>query len=193
MTSATIQQANHVIAATYKRFPIVLTRGCGCTLWDESDKAYTDFVAGIAVCNLGHAHPQVAEALCRQVAREAEAQRADHQREHRHPPAEGRGLEEIDRARSMALIHETLYRTGNFSKVDMEVYLSTLVSQLAGSYARNRKIRMIVDIPGIFLDLSRATTTGLIVSELITNSFKYAFPPSFDGPPPEVLKHLGLA
>ena len=66
MTSATIQQANHVIAATYKRFPIVLTRGCGCTLWDESDKAYTDFVAGIAVCNLGHAHPQVAEALCRQ-------------------------------------------------------------------------------------------------------------------------------
>ncbi len=34
-----------------------------------------------------------------------------------------------NRARSMALIHETLYRTGNFSKVDMEVYLSTLVSQ----------------------------------------------------------------
>ncbi len=66
MTSAAIQQANHVIAATYKRFPIVLTRGNGCTLWDESGKAYTDFVAGIAVCNLGHAHPQVAEALCRQ-------------------------------------------------------------------------------------------------------------------------------
>ncbi|MFO7709536.1 MAG: aspartate aminotransferase family protein [Desulfobacterales bacterium] len=66
MTSATIQCANDVMAATYKRFPIVLTRGSGCTLWDESGKAYTDFVAGIAVCNLGHAHPQVAEALCRQ-------------------------------------------------------------------------------------------------------------------------------
>jgi acetylornithine aminotransferase len=66
MTSATIERANEVIAATYKRFPIVLTRGSGCTLWDESGKAYTDFVAGIAVCNLGHAHPQVAEALCRQ-------------------------------------------------------------------------------------------------------------------------------
>lgn len=66
MTSATIERANEVIAATYKRFPVVLTRGSGCTLWDESGKAYTDFVAGIAVCNLGHAHPQVADALCRQ-------------------------------------------------------------------------------------------------------------------------------
>ena len=66
MTSATIERANEVIAATYKRFPVVLTRGSGCTLWDETGKAYTDFVAGIAVCNLGHAHPQVAEALCRQ-------------------------------------------------------------------------------------------------------------------------------
>lgn len=66
MTSATIERANDVIAATYKRFPVVLTRGSGCTLWDESGKPYTDFVAGIAVCNLGHAHPQVADALCRQ-------------------------------------------------------------------------------------------------------------------------------
>ncbi|MCU0561275.1 MAG: acetylornithine transaminase [Desulfobacterales bacterium] len=66
MTSATIERANDVIADTYKRFPVLLTRGSGCTLWDDSGRAYTDFVAGIAVCNLGHAHPQVAEALCRQ-------------------------------------------------------------------------------------------------------------------------------
>ncbi len=66
MSTASIHRADEVIAGTYKRFPIVLTQGSGCTLWDESGKAYTDFVAGIAVCNLGHAHPQVAEALCRQ-------------------------------------------------------------------------------------------------------------------------------
>src|SRR5512145_2713012 len=61
-----MDRANGVIFKTYKRFPLVLTRGSDCTVWDENGKAYTDFVAGIAVCNLGHAHPAVAEALCAQ-------------------------------------------------------------------------------------------------------------------------------
>ncbi|WP_422150378.1 PAS domain S-box protein, partial [Methanoregula sp.] len=46
-----------------------------------------------------------------------------------------------NRARSMALIHETLYRTGKFSKVDMEVYLTTLIDQIAGSYGESAKVR----------------------------------------------------
>ncbi len=60
------EQAERVLAKTYARFPIVITRGRGCTLWDEDGKAYTDFVAGIAVCNLGHAHPGIAEVICEQ-------------------------------------------------------------------------------------------------------------------------------
>lgn len=58
-----VRLAEKVLAATYKRFPIVLVKGDGCTLWDIEGRAYTDFVAGIAVCNLGHAHPAVARAL----------------------------------------------------------------------------------------------------------------------------------
>lgn len=63
MTSPAMERADAVIARTYKRFPILLTRGEGCTVFDEQGRRYTDFVAGIAVCNLGHAHPGVAEAL----------------------------------------------------------------------------------------------------------------------------------
>lgn len=66
MTTDIIDKADRVIAKTYKRFPIVITRGKGCTLWDNQGKSYTDFVAGIAVCNLGHSHPKVTEALLSQ-------------------------------------------------------------------------------------------------------------------------------
>lgn len=63
MKTDIIDRADKVIAKTYNRFPIVITRGKGCTVWDNEGRAYTDFVAGIAVCNLGHAHPVVSKAL----------------------------------------------------------------------------------------------------------------------------------
>ena len=85
-----------------------------------------------------------------------------------------------NRARSMALIHETLYRTKNYSRVNMDVYLSTLVGQIANSYESAKSIKTVVDAAGITLDLSRATPGGLIINELMTNSLKYAFPDSFD-------------
>jgi acetylornithine/N-succinyldiaminopimelate aminotransferase len=66
MTQEIMKKADQVIAKTYKRFPIVIKKGKGCTLWDTDGKKYTDFVAGIAVCNLGHAHSQVSKALCMQ-------------------------------------------------------------------------------------------------------------------------------
>src|SRR6056297_1782275 len=66
MDNEIIQKAESVIAKTYKRFPIVIDGGRGCTLWDTEGKEYTDFVAGIAVCNLGHAVPEIVRALSRQ-------------------------------------------------------------------------------------------------------------------------------
>jgi len=66
MTADIINRADRVIAKTYKRFPIVITRGKGCTLWDSEGRSYTDFVAGIAVCGLGHSHPKVTKALLKQ-------------------------------------------------------------------------------------------------------------------------------
>ena len=66
MKTDTMAQAEQVIAKTYKRFPVVFTKGSGCMLWDQNGRSYVDFVAGIAVCNLGHAHPSVAKAVSSQ-------------------------------------------------------------------------------------------------------------------------------
>ena len=66
MTAELMKRADQVMANTYQRFPVVLIKGNGTKLWDTEGRSYTDFVAGIAVCNLGHAHPRIFEALAQQ-------------------------------------------------------------------------------------------------------------------------------
>jgi acetylornithine aminotransferase len=56
------------VAKTYGRFPLVAARGKGCRLWDVDGKSYLDFLAGVAVNNLGHCHPKVVAALQQQAA-----------------------------------------------------------------------------------------------------------------------------
>ncbi|MDP1086589.1 aminotransferase class III-fold pyridoxal phosphate-dependent enzyme, partial [Klebsiella pneumoniae] len=51
---------------TYTRQPILLVRGSGARVWDASGREYIDFVAGIAVNNVGHCHPSVVEAIRQQ-------------------------------------------------------------------------------------------------------------------------------
>lgn len=57
------------VANTYARYPIALVRGEGCRVWDADGKAYLDFVAGIAVCALGHSHPRLVKAITAQAQR----------------------------------------------------------------------------------------------------------------------------
>jgi acetylornithine/N-succinyldiaminopimelate aminotransferase len=54
------------IMPTYGRLPVTFERGAGAWLWDTNNKRYLDALAGIAVCNLGHAHPAVHKAICKQ-------------------------------------------------------------------------------------------------------------------------------
>lgn len=51
---------------TYRRLPITFERGEGVWLWDQNNKRYLDALAGIAVCNLGHAHPEIHQVICQQ-------------------------------------------------------------------------------------------------------------------------------
>ncbi|MEH2229201.1 MAG: aspartate aminotransferase family protein [Nostoc sp.] len=58
---------NEAVMSTYARFPLALERGAGCRVWDTQGQEYLDFVAGIATCTLGHAHPAMVEAVTRQI------------------------------------------------------------------------------------------------------------------------------
>jgi acetylornithine/N-succinyldiaminopimelate aminotransferase len=58
---------NSQVMTTYGRFNLALIKGEGCTVWDTDGKAYLDFVAGIATCTLGHAHPAVIQAALAQI------------------------------------------------------------------------------------------------------------------------------
>jgi acetylornithine/N-succinyldiaminopimelate aminotransferase len=55
------------VMSTYARFPLALERGEGCRIWDANEREYLDFVAGIATCTLGHAHPVLVEAVTQQI------------------------------------------------------------------------------------------------------------------------------
>ena len=61
--SEIIKLTKKYLAQTYGRFPIVLTKGKGTKVWDSSGKKYIDFVAGLAVDNLGHCHPEIIKAI----------------------------------------------------------------------------------------------------------------------------------
>ncbi len=58
-----IERGEQVFANTYTRFPAAILRGEGCRLWDANGKEYLDFLAGIAVCALGHCHPAITAAI----------------------------------------------------------------------------------------------------------------------------------
>ncbi|HEY6872362.1 MAG TPA: acetylornithine transaminase [Geobacteraceae bacterium] len=63
-----IAKADKYIMKTYGRYPLVPVRGEGCRLWDADGREYLDFLAGVAVNNLGHCHPKVVAALQKQAA-----------------------------------------------------------------------------------------------------------------------------
>jgi two-component sensor histidine kinase len=90
--------------------------------------------------------------------------------------------ESQDRIQSMALIHEKLYRSEDFARVDFDGYLRGLARELFRSYGIDRsKIALKTEFGGVSLGLDNAVPCALIINELISNSLKHAFPEEREG------------
>lgn len=81
------------------------------------------------------------------------------------------------RINAMALIHEMLYNSNSISEIDLKAYIKGLVSGLMGMYNISpRRINVQVKTERIYLGIDHAIPCGLVINELISNAFKYAFP-----------------
>jgi PAS domain S-box-containing protein len=81
-----------------------------------------------------------------------------------------------NRIKSMALVHEILYKSENLTDIDINEYIRRIVNDLLHSYKISDKdIRIDFEVDKIYLGIDTAIPCGLIVNELVSNSLKYAF------------------
>jgi PAS domain S-box-containing protein len=87
-----------------------------------------------------------------------------------------------NRVKSMALVHENLYQSKNFARVNFTEYIESLTSSLFQVYGvNNNSITLERELDEVNLSIDRAIPCGLIINELVSNAFKYAFPDQTEG------------
>jgi len=99
----------------------------------------------------------------------------------------------VARVKTMALIHEKLYQSKSLSVVNFYDYMEDLIRDVNGSYSRDTaKIKMHLDIDPDYrhLNVDSAIPCGLIINELLSNSYKYAFPNNSNG---NIYVRMGLS
>jgi two-component sensor histidine kinase len=80
------------------------------------------------------------------------------------------------RVSSIALIHQNLYQNKDLGNIEFKTFLLDLSKQVAELYHdETRKLDLVLHLDEIFIDIDTAVPLGLIVNELLTNSYKYAF------------------
>jgi two-component sensor histidine kinase len=82
----------------------------------------------------------------------------------------------IDRVKSMARIHDRLYRSGSLSNIYFPAYINDLVRELFANYSTGKGIELDFNVDPISLTIDDAIPLGLIINELVSNALKHAFP-----------------
>jgi two-component sensor histidine kinase len=82
-----------------------------------------------------------------------------------------------NRVRSIALVHENLYRAGDFSMIRMASHIENLCAHLSRAYnSVNQHTELTTQVSDLCLDMNQAVTCGLIINELVSNALKHGFP-----------------
>lgn len=81
--------------------------------------------------------------------------------------------EMVHRISAMIAVHEQIYQSDQFDRVEAAPYLSRVVEEIAKAY--NRNVEIVARLDGLFVDRDQALPIGLIVNEVVSNAFKYAF------------------
>jgi len=84
-------------------------------------------------------------------------------------------LDSKNRARTMSIIHQKLYTSRNFKKIDLNHYFRQLLDEALKTYSVDDKIHYSLDVDHINFDVDTALILGLILNELLSNSLKHAF------------------
>jgi two-component sensor histidine kinase len=84
-------------------------------------------------------------------------------------------MEGRNRVTSIALIHQNLYQFENLSAIELSRFVKDLCRQVEAVFRKQNPVVVEIEVPTLYLDIDSAVPLGLVMNELLSNSFKYAF------------------
>lgn len=127
------ERERHFLLQTYNRYPLVLTRGKGVFLYDNNDKRYLDFVSGIGVNALGHAHPRIVKTIREQAARLVHVSNL-YYHEYQGPLAE--------KLCSLSGLNRAFFSNSGTEAIEGSIKLARLAGHRAGGEAKCRLVAL---------------------------------------------------